>query len=1025
MPKPWERYGGQAAPQGGVYSLPQSPQQQATEARQARSDAREQARFEQQQREWFATHNPDGTKKEDTVSLTPAQLAVTGPQFLSTLNQSDQAQVRALTEGRMAFPTGKAAASPYWQQRLQWVSQYDPSFDAVNYNARAGTRRDFTSGSSSKNIKALNTAIGHLGQLGEQIDGTASHGGFPLATTVNAVENAYKRGRGDSGVTLFDQTAGALAGELTQVYRQSGGAEADIQRYLSELSPNASREQKRAAITNMVGLLKSRLDAINDQYTKGMGTTAQPLQVLDPHAQQVVAKFGPGSTDGGGGSGGNNPFGGLPGKNDGGGGGGIGPDPRFAGKRFNENGQPDPRGDYDAYGHIADPETIIGPQSGKTNPDGTWAGANGVVHAPDGSIVSGWKGPAQGSYEGYLKDQLAKQGGGDPNSFQNLDARSRHGTLASLDDEISGIGGGLGWALQGRDPVTGYYLNRDIERYRQQQNASGQGLAGTALEIGSSIPTALLMGGGEGVTGAAMNGMRYGAVDGFGRGNGMGGSALGAVGGAIGGGIGGGVGGALGKYVAAPLSRRFTNLPVVQGALDRVTGGNFEPVPNPTPLENAMNKIAPNIAAVRDRVQTAQDLGVPYALADASPQLRMLAGKVSRTSPDARSIAENYLEPRNMGQVDRLNTAIDTHLAPRTNITDRGNQILDAADQEAAPHYNLAFDRPGPVDPQIAAMLNTPGGRGGLAMAKTVAENRQLDPNKLGFDLNAQGEPILKSVPSYETLQLVKRGLDGHLNSFKDPLGKLDVRGNPVAQSVLDLKNNFNARLGDINSNYAKGNEVWSGYAARKNALDAGFGDLPSMPPRDVQSYVSGLNPQTLGEAQRGYATSMADRAEKLRYTTNPWEAVYGSPAAQQSVGHMFPGGADQFGQQYGLERDMAKTSLEALGGSQTAARQAIDSAYNGSLALPAEAISTLHGAPGAGTLLAKAGNWLARRGADKIANRDAASLAPVLFNDADKIGLLNLLDNMAANNAKRTTAANATARRTGLFGSVLAPNTP
>jgi hypothetical protein len=62
------------------------------------------------------------------------------------LPQNDAAQVKALAEGRMAFPTGTALKSAYWQDMLQKVAQFDPSFDAVNYNARAGTRKAFTSG---------------------------------------------------------------------------------------------------------------------------------------------------------------------------------------------------------------------------------------------------------------------------------------------------------------------------------------------------------------------------------------------------------------------------------------------------------------------------------------------------------------------------------------------------------------------------------------------------------------------------------------------------------------------------------------------------------------------------------------------------------------------------------------------------------------------------------------------------------------------------------------------------------------
>jgi hypothetical protein len=236
-----------------------------------------------------AATNPLGLSAPNGVANAP-----TGGEFLSTLPKNIADQVKALSEGRMAFPSGFALKSPYWQQMLTAVSQYDPSFDAVNFNARAKTRNDFTSGKGAQNIKSLNTAIGHLGTLAGQIEGTASHS----LTTVNHLQNRAAQMTGSAGPTQFKQTAGALASELTQVFRGSGGAEADVKRYLEELDVDASKEQKTAAVKNIVDLLHSRLEAIGDQYNQGMGTTKDPLTLLNPKAQAVLAKIsGATSTD--------------------------------------------------------------------------------------------------------------------------------------------------------------------------------------------------------------------------------------------------------------------------------------------------------------------------------------------------------------------------------------------------------------------------------------------------------------------------------------------------------------------------------------------------------------------------------------------------------------------------------------------------------------------------------------------------------------------------------------------------------
>jgi len=305
-PKPPTGYAkpGEAAPLVAIPGGPDSPEHAAAVER-ARSMAGVAAAIAEA-RAKAAIELETARRKQDMaaggVQINPALDKLTGADFLKALPPQTASTVQALVDGRMAFPAGAAMKSPYWQQMLANVAHADPNFDAVNYNARSHTRVDFTSGQSARNIKALNTAIGHLGHLNEQLAGTASHGGFPFATTVNQVENAFARGSGKSGPTLFDQTSGALASELTQVFRGSGGAEADVKRYLEELSPNASMEQKQAAVKNIAGLLQSRLEAVGDQYKQGMGKTIDPLQLLNPHAQKAFSAIL--GADGSGGDGG-------------------------------------------------------------------------------------------------------------------------------------------------------------------------------------------------------------------------------------------------------------------------------------------------------------------------------------------------------------------------------------------------------------------------------------------------------------------------------------------------------------------------------------------------------------------------------------------------------------------------------------------------------------------------------------------------------------------------------------------------
>ncbi len=81
---------------------------------------------------------PTGTQTADPT--------ITGPTFLKTLDPAEATKVQAIAEGRMQLPSGYFMRSPQGHKLLSDIAQYDPTFDAVNYNARAATRKDFTAG---------------------------------------------------------------------------------------------------------------------------------------------------------------------------------------------------------------------------------------------------------------------------------------------------------------------------------------------------------------------------------------------------------------------------------------------------------------------------------------------------------------------------------------------------------------------------------------------------------------------------------------------------------------------------------------------------------------------------------------------------------------------------------------------------------------------------------------------------------------------------------------------------------------
>lgn len=210
--------------------------------------------------------------------------ALHGDDFLQTLSPEMAQQVKAYAEGRMPMPSGFALKSPYFQKMLQYITQYDPSFDAVNYNSRAKTRQDFTSGKSAQNINALNTVIGHLQTLSDSAD-SLGNTSYPMW---NSAKNAYENATGDPRINTFNTTRKAVVDELTRVYRGTGGSEADIKTWSDQLNAANSPQQLHSVIGRIGDLLESKINAMGETYNQGMGTTANPMNLVTPHAQQTL-----------------------------------------------------------------------------------------------------------------------------------------------------------------------------------------------------------------------------------------------------------------------------------------------------------------------------------------------------------------------------------------------------------------------------------------------------------------------------------------------------------------------------------------------------------------------------------------------------------------------------------------------------------------------------------------------------------------------------------------------------------------
>lgn len=225
------------------------------------------------------TMNGDGTVNAAQQGAFLAQL----PPDVATLVQG----IANYSINPNAIPTKqyKGAAGLTQAQVLSLVSQYDPTYSESDYANRQALVKNFTSGTYSQNINALNTAVGHIADLTDNFSGLGN-GGF---TPGNAVKNTLASVFGSGAPGKAALNINAATGELAAVFKKSGATDTEISN-LGTLNANSSPDQVKQYQEAASQLLASRLSALEDTYSAGMGK-APTKGFLSPDSQNALLKL--------------------------------------------------------------------------------------------------------------------------------------------------------------------------------------------------------------------------------------------------------------------------------------------------------------------------------------------------------------------------------------------------------------------------------------------------------------------------------------------------------------------------------------------------------------------------------------------------------------------------------------------------------------------------------------------------------------------------------------------------------------
>lgn len=179
------------------------------------------------------------------------------------------------------------------KKRSQYIAaakEVNPNFNEAEYDARKKFLTDWRAGTTSQNIVALNTTLGHLGTLTDSVEELGNTNFKPL----NKVKNWLYDVTGNPAIVGNKVTSGAVASEIAKVFK--GGAsptEDEIQYWKDTLDSKMSPAQFKEVIKKNAYLLSSRMKSQVNNYKRNMGEyPSGDNSILFPEATNVLQRLG-------------------------------------------------------------------------------------------------------------------------------------------------------------------------------------------------------------------------------------------------------------------------------------------------------------------------------------------------------------------------------------------------------------------------------------------------------------------------------------------------------------------------------------------------------------------------------------------------------------------------------------------------------------------------------------------------------------------------------------------------------------
>lgn len=183
------------------------------------------------------------------------------------LNESGKQMAAAIADGQLKPIEGTALIRPGARAIMSEVMRINPKFESQQYGVSFATEKGFTSGKQGNTIKSFNTAIDHLGTLGELAD-ALHNGSTPI---INRIANFIATQTGQPAPNTFEAAKQIVGDEIVKAIVGAGGGVTDREHAQATIAAAASPQQLREVIDNFKKLMGGQLHGLHQQYISGGG----------------------------------------------------------------------------------------------------------------------------------------------------------------------------------------------------------------------------------------------------------------------------------------------------------------------------------------------------------------------------------------------------------------------------------------------------------------------------------------------------------------------------------------------------------------------------------------------------------------------------------------------------------------------------------------------------------------------------------------------------------------------------------